>query len=79
MAYCATFLFGQLLLAMSMINVLILKDCKIHVELIVETINHVMQPVVDAFDPRLLISPPIFHTLDFTRMKVTFCSNYDLL
>ncbi|KAJ3683723.1 hypothetical protein LUZ60_013950 [Juncus effusus] len=27
------------------------------------------QPVVDAFDPRLLISPPIYHTLDFTRMK----------
>lgn len=27
------------------------------------------QPVVDAFDPRLLVSPPIYHTLDFTRMK----------
>ncbi|KAJ8636443.1 hypothetical protein MRB53_010710 [Persea americana] len=27
------------------------------------------QPVVDAFDPRLLVSPPIFHTLDFTRIK----------
>ncbi|CAN6169210.1 unnamed protein product [Urochloa humidicola] len=27
------------------------------------------QPVVDAFDPRLLISPPTFHTLDFTSMK----------
>uniref|UniRef100_A0A804QHZ1 type I protein arginine methyltransferase n=1 Tax=Zea mays TaxID=4577 RepID=A0A804QHZ1_MAIZE len=27
------------------------------------------QPVVDAFDPRLLISPPIYHTLDFTSMK----------
>ncbi|XP_062187263.1 probable histone-arginine methyltransferase CARM1 isoform X2 [Phragmites australis] len=27
------------------------------------------QPVVDAFDPRLLISPPTYHTLDFTSMK----------
>lgn len=27
------------------------------------------QPVVDAFDPRLLISPSISHTLDFTRIK----------
>ncbi|GJN33388.1 hypothetical protein PR202_gb21985 [Eleusine coracana subsp. coracana] len=27
------------------------------------------QPVVDAFDPRLLISPPTYHTLDFTNMK----------
>ncbi|KAF8753625.1 hypothetical protein HU200_011594 [Digitaria exilis] len=27
------------------------------------------QPVVDAFDPRLLISPPTYHTLDFTTMK----------
>lgn len=27
------------------------------------------QPVVDAFDPRLLVAPAIFHTLDFTRMK----------
>ncbi|XP_051213758.1 probable histone-arginine methyltransferase CARM1 [Lolium perenne] len=27
------------------------------------------QPVVDAFDPRLLISPPTYHTLDFTKMK----------
>ncbi|CAL9069096.1 unnamed protein product [Musa banksii] len=27
------------------------------------------QPVVDAFDPRLLISQPIVHTLDFTCMK----------
>jgi hypothetical protein len=52
---------------------------KILIELIVKTTNHVMQPVVDAFDPRLLVSPPIFHTLDFTRMKVTFCSNYELL
>jgi hypothetical protein len=29
-----------------------------------------MQPVVDAFDPRLLISGPKYHTLDFTSMKV---------
>jgi hypothetical protein len=29
-----------------------------------------MQPVVDAFDPRLLICPPTYHTLDFTSMKV---------
>ncbi|XP_039128696.1 probable histone-arginine methyltransferase CARM1 isoform X1 [Dioscorea cayenensis subsp. rotundata] len=27
------------------------------------------QPVVDAFDPRLLVSPPTFHTLNFTNMK----------
>ncbi|XP_072974725.1 probable histone-arginine methyltransferase CARM1 [Typha angustifolia] len=27
------------------------------------------QPVVDAFDPRLLVSPPIYHTLDFTCIK----------
>ncbi|KAF2558659.1 hypothetical protein F2Q68_00018174 [Brassica cretica] len=27
------------------------------------------QPVVDAFDPRLLVSPPTFHTIDFTQMK----------
>lgn len=27
------------------------------------------QPVVDAFDPRLLISPATHHTLDFTKMK----------
>lgn len=27
------------------------------------------QPVVDAFDPRLLVAPAIFHTLDFTSMK----------
>lgn len=27
------------------------------------------QPVVDAFDPRLLVSPTISHTLDFTCMK----------
>ncbi|KAI9123120.1 hypothetical protein K1719_006009 [Acacia pycnantha] len=27
------------------------------------------QPVVDAFDPRLLIAPPIFHVIDFTKVK----------
>ncbi|MCO5555341.1 hypothetical protein L7F22_008887 [Adiantum nelumboides] len=27
------------------------------------------QPVVDAFDPRLLVTPPITHTIDFTKMK----------
>ncbi|XP_042517270.1 probable histone-arginine methyltransferase CARM1 [Macadamia integrifolia] len=27
------------------------------------------QPVVDAFDPRLLVAPPIFHTIDFTSVK----------
>ncbi|XP_031497789.1 probable histone-arginine methyltransferase CARM1 isoform X3 [Nymphaea colorata] len=27
------------------------------------------QPVVDAFDPRLLVAPAVFHTLDFSRMK----------
>ncbi|XP_022760565.1 probable histone-arginine methyltransferase 1.3 [Durio zibethinus] len=27
------------------------------------------QPVVDAFDPRLLVSPPIFHVLDFSEIK----------
>ncbi|KAF7834500.1 putative histone-arginine methyltransferase 1.4 isoform X1 [Senna tora] len=27
------------------------------------------QPVVDAFDPRLLIAPPMFHEIDFTKIK----------
>ncbi|KEH37264.1 histone-arginine methyltransferase, putative [Medicago truncatula] len=27
------------------------------------------QPVVDAFDPRLLISPPMCHPMDFTKIK----------
>ncbi|PNY09870.1 putative histone-arginine methyltransferase 1.3-like protein [Trifolium pratense] len=27
------------------------------------------QPVVDAFDPRLLISPSMFHAMDFTKIK----------
>ncbi|KAL9314838.1 hypothetical protein ACSQ67_020290 [Phaseolus vulgaris] len=27
------------------------------------------QPVVDAFDPRLLIAAPIFHVIDFTKIK----------
>lgn len=27
------------------------------------------QPVVDAFDPRLLVSPPIDHVIDFTKIK----------
>lgn len=31
----------------------------------------ITQPVVDAFDPRLLVSPPSFHTLDFISIKVT--------
>jgi len=30
-----------------------------------------MQPVVDAFDPRLLIAAPIFHVIDFTKIKVS--------
>jgi hypothetical protein len=29
-----------------------------------------MQPVVDAFDPRLLVAPAISHVLDFTEIKV---------
>lgn len=29
-----------------------------------------MQPVVDAFDPRLLVAPSIFHVIDFTKAKV---------
>jgi len=29
-----------------------------------------MQPVVDAFDPRLLIAAPMFHVIDFTKIKV---------
>lgn len=33
-----------------------------------------MQPVVDAFDPRLLIAPSISHTLDFSCIKV--CMNH---
>lgn len=32
--------------------------------------DFLMQPVVDAFDPRLLISPAVSHTLDFTYIKV---------
>lgn len=28
------------------------------------------QPVVDAFDPRLLVAPPIFHVIDFMKSKV---------
>ncbi|KAI4369559.1 hypothetical protein MLD38_017985 [Melastoma candidum] len=27
------------------------------------------QPVVDAFDPRLLVAPPMFHIIDFTKVK----------
>ncbi|KAI4317591.1 hypothetical protein L6164_025452 [Bauhinia variegata] len=27
------------------------------------------QPVVDAFDPRLLIAPPAFHVIDFSKVK----------
>lgn len=27
------------------------------------------QPVVDAFDPRLLVAPSLFHVLDFTKIK----------
>ncbi|KAF5452343.1 hypothetical protein F2P56_027350 [Juglans regia] len=27
------------------------------------------QPVVDAFDPRLLVAPPIFHVIDFMKVK----------
>ncbi|KAG2727115.1 hypothetical protein I3843_01G139800 [Carya illinoinensis] len=27
------------------------------------------QPVVDAFDPRLLVAPPIFHGIDFMKIK----------
>ncbi|XP_057858575.1 probable histone-arginine methyltransferase CARM1 isoform X2 [Cryptomeria japonica] len=27
------------------------------------------QPVVDAFDPRMLIAPAIYHTIDFTKVK----------
>lgn len=33
-----------------------------------------VQPVVDAFDSRLLVSPAVFHTLDFTCIKVWFPS-----
>lgn len=29
-----------------------------------------LQPVVDAFDPRLLVSPSISHVIDFTKIKV---------
>ena len=29
-----------------------------------------LQPVVDAFDPRLLVAPSISHTIDFTKIKV---------
>ncbi|KAI4311153.1 hypothetical protein MLD38_036071 [Melastoma candidum] len=27
------------------------------------------QPVVDAFDPRLLVAPPVFHIIDFTKVQ----------
>uniref|UniRef100_A0A0D6R4U0 type I protein arginine methyltransferase n=2 Tax=Araucaria cunninghamii TaxID=56994 RepID=A0A0D6R4U0_ARACU len=27
------------------------------------------QPVVDAFDPRMLVAPSIYHTIDFTKVK----------
>ncbi|KAE9602159.1 hypothetical protein Lal_00049908 [Lupinus albus] len=27
------------------------------------------QPVVDAFDPRLLVAPPMFHVIDFTKIQ----------
>ena len=30
------------------------------------------QPVVDAFDPRLLVAPAICHVLDFNTIKVVF-------
>lgn len=29
-----------------------------------------IQPVVDAFDPRLLVSPPLCHVIDFNEIKV---------
>lgn len=29
-----------------------------------------VQPVVDAFDPRLLVAPATFHMMDFTKIKV---------
>lgn len=29
-----------------------------------------IKPVVDAFDPRLLIAPSISHVIDFTKIKV---------
>ncbi|KAF2549496.1 hypothetical protein F2Q70_00023848 [Brassica cretica] len=36
------------------------------------------QPVVDAFDPRLLVSPPTFHTIDFTQMKRSFSKGVNI-
>ncbi|XP_058084351.1 probable histone-arginine methyltransferase CARM1 isoform X2 [Magnolia sinica] len=36
------------------------------------------QPVVDAFDPRLLVAPAIFHTLDFTCMKEEELYEFDI-
>jgi len=38
-----------------------------------------MQPVVDAFDPRLLISPPMCHPMDFTKIKVGSNYLFDIL
>lgn len=34
------------------------------------SVLHFTQPVVDAFDPRLLVAPPIFHGIDFMKIKV---------
>lgn len=38
-----------------------------------------LQPVVDAFDPRLLISPPMCHPMDFTKIKVGINYLFDIL
>ncbi|KAE8076758.1 hypothetical protein FH972_015385 [Carpinus fangiana] len=36
------------------------------------------QPVVDAFDPRLLVAPPIFHVIDFMKSKEEDLYEFDI-
>lgn len=36
------------------------------------------QPVVDAFDPRLLVAAPIFHVIDFTKSKEEDLYEFDI-
>jgi len=41
--------------------------------------NVSVQPVVDAFDPRLLIAQPIIHDIDFLTAQVPTCSFFSAL
>lgn len=31
--------------------------------------GYLSQPVIDAFNPRLLVAPPVFHMIDFMKIK----------